>query len=105
LEAHKRGVKVETILDKKTANPSTVTFLLISRMPTYIDHKSNNDKEMVVMVIDQATVITGPFDFTKAAEETNAENLLIIKSGELARLYVDNWNAHRQRLEPLAPRY
>jgi hypothetical protein len=28
-----------------------------------------------VMAIDGATVITSPFNFTKAAEEHNAENL------------------------------
>jgi phosphatidylserine/phosphatidylglycerophosphate/cardiolipin synthase-like enzyme len=31
------------------------------------------------MIIDQSTVMTGSFNFTKAAEEKNAENLLIIK--------------------------
>lgn len=31
------------------------------------------------MVIDGRIVITGSFNFTKAAEEKNAENLLIIK--------------------------
>jgi len=37
------------------------------------------------MMIDGTTVITGSFDFTKAAEEKNAEILLIIKSRELAK--------------------
>jgi phosphatidylserine/phosphatidylglycerophosphate/cardiolipin synthase-like enzyme len=32
------------------------------------------------MIIDRETVITGSFNFTKAAEEKNAENLLIIRS-------------------------
>lgn len=36
-------------------------------------------------------MITGSFNFTKAAEEKNAENLLIIPSKELARVYLDNW--------------
>ena len=40
------------------------------------------------MVIDRETVVTGSFNFTKAAEEKNAENLLILKSKELARLYI-----------------
>jgi len=37
------------------------------------------------MMIDGTTVITGSFDFTKAAEEKNSEILLIIKSRELAK--------------------
>lgn len=37
-----------------------------------------------VMVIDGRTVITGSFNFTKAAEESNAENLLVIDDADLA---------------------
>ena len=36
------------------------------------------------------------FNFTKAAEEKNAENLLIIKSTELVKIYIDNWNKHKE---------
>jgi len=35
---------------------------------------------------DRETVITGSFNFTKAAEEKNAENLLMMKNKELAGL-------------------
>jgi phosphatidylserine/phosphatidylglycerophosphate/cardiolipin synthase-like enzyme len=31
------------------------------------------------------------FNFTKAAEEKNAENLLIIRNKKLAEIYIDNW--------------
>ena len=47
-------------------------------IPTFIDakHAIAHNK---IMIIDRETVITGSFNFTKAAEEKNAENLLIIK--------------------------
>lgn len=48
-----------------------------------------------VMVIDGQTVVTGSFNFTKAAEENNAENLLIIRDLGLAKLYMENWERHR----------
>jgi phosphatidylserine/phosphatidylglycerophosphate/cardiolipin synthase-like enzyme len=51
------------------------------------------------MIIDQETVITGNFNFTRAAEEGNAENLLIIRSKELAREYLENWEKHRAHSE------
>jgi phosphatidylserine/phosphatidylglycerophosphate/cardiolipin synthase-like enzyme len=57
------------------------------------------------MIIDQSTVITGSFNFTKAAEEKNAENLLIIKSKELAMIYIDNWKKHREHSERYEARY
>jgi phosphatidylserine/phosphatidylglycerophosphate/cardiolipin synthase-like enzyme len=43
-----------------------------------------------VMVIDGRVVITGSFNFTKAAEESNAENLLVIRDEKLAAKYVKN---------------
>jgi phosphatidylserine/phosphatidylglycerophosphate/cardiolipin synthase-like enzyme len=46
------------------------------------------------MVIDGQTVITGSFNFTKAAEERNAENLLVIQDADLARKYAENWRNH-----------
>jgi len=45
-------------------------------------------------------VITGSFNFRKAAEEKNAENILIISSKELARLYLENWQKHLEHSEP-----
>ena len=52
------------------------------------------------MVIDGETVITGSFNFTKAAEESNAENLLVIRDATLAKKYADNWQAHARHSEP-----
>ncbi len=51
------------------------------------------------MIIDKAVVITGSFNFTKAAEEKNAENLLVLRSKELARGYIENWERHKEHSE------
>jgi len=97
VEAHKRGVKVSVILDssQKTAQYSSATFLANSKIPTFIDasHAIAHNK---IIIIDGHTVITGSFNFSKAAEEKNAENLLIIKSRELAKRYMENWRHHRE---------
>jgi phosphatidylserine/phosphatidylglycerophosphate/cardiolipin synthase-like enzyme len=52
------------------------------------------------MVIDQSTVNTGSFNFTRVAEEKNALNLLIIKSRELAGIYIGNghWQSNTETL-------
>jgi phosphatidylserine/phosphatidylglycerophosphate/cardiolipin synthase-like enzyme len=96
LKAHKRGIKVEVILDKSQKNQrySSFTFLTNARIPTYIDarHAIAHNK---IILIDRSVVITGSFNFTKAAEEKNAENLLIIRSKELTKRYLDNWLHHR----------
>lgn len=57
-----------------------------------------------VMVIDGETVITGSFNFTKAAEGNNAENLLIINDRKLASLYTKNWQNHAKHSEVYAGR-
>jgi len=53
------------------------------------------------MVIDAATILTGSFNFTKAAEERNAENLLVIKDApELVNAYAANIQAHAAHAHP-----
>ena len=95
VDAHKRGVKVEVILDKsqKGEKYSSADFVINAGIPTKIDtkHAIAHNK---VMIIDSATVVTGSFNFTKNAEESNAENLLVIRSPDLAAKYTANWNAH-----------
>ena len=96
LDAHKRGVNVQALLDKSnvTAQYSSATFLTNAAIPVAIDsqHAIAHNK---VIIIDDATVITGSFNFTKAAEHANAENLVILKdSPGLAQRYRQNWLAH-----------
>jgi len=106
VDANKRGVKIQVILDKsqKSERYSSATFLANSGIPTYIDavHAIAHNK---IMIIDRGTVITGSFNFTKAAEEKNAENLVVIKSKELAALYIENWQKHQQHSEKYGARY
>ena len=96
VDAHKRGIHTEIILDKsnKSQRYSAADFTFNMGIPTFIDaeHQIAHNK---IMIIDTETVITGSFNFTKAAEEKNAENLLILKSKELAKVYFDNWNKHK----------
>jgi len=100
VNAHRRRLDVRVILDRSqvTQKYSSADFLLHMGVPTWIDsaHAIAHNK---VMVIDDATVITGSFNFTKAAEEKNAENLLIIRDKELARRYTANWWAHERHSE------
>jgi phosphatidylserine/phosphatidylglycerophosphate/cardiolipin synthase-like enzyme len=53
------------------------------------------------MVIDSATILTGSFNFTTAAEEKNAENLLVIKEAdELVHVYETNIGTHAAHSRP-----
>jgi phosphatidylserine/phosphatidylglycerophosphate/cardiolipin synthase-like enzyme len=97
VNAYKKGIHVEIILDKsnKSEKYSAGDFTAHMGVTTYIDsrHAIAHNK---IMIIDKETVITGSFNFTKAAEEKNAENLLIIRNKKLAEIYIDNWNKHKE---------
>jgi len=102
IDAHKRGVKVFVLLDRsqRTEKYSSATFLTNYGVPTWIDarHAIAHNK---VMILDGQTVITGSFNFTKAAEEKNAENLLIIQDAAIASKYLTNWQLHQKHSEDL----
>lgn len=54
-----------------------------------------------VIVIDDSTVLTGSFNFSQAAEEKNAENLLVLKKApELAQAYIANINMYAAHAHP-----
>lgn len=54
-----------------------------------------------VMVIDGRDVITGSFNFTKAAQQRNAENVLLIKDdAPLASAYAANWQRRAAGARP-----
>ncbi len=101
VDAHKRGIKIEVILDRSQQSQkySSADFVAHAGIPTYIDsaHAIAHNK---IMVIDRNTLITGSFNFTKAAEENNAENLLIMKGNRpLVDRYIQNFNEHKGHSE------
>lgn len=100
LNARRRGVDVQVILDKsqRSQKYSSYTFFKNLNIPVFIDAKHAIAHNKII-IIDRQTVITGSYNFTKAAEEKNAENLLIIRSQEFARTYIKNWQQHREHSE------
>ena len=66
VDAHKRGVHVEIILDRSQRKErySSADFTAHAGIPTYIDaaHAIAHNK---VMIIDKSMVITGSFNFTR----------------------------------------
>ena len=102
VDAHTRGVQILAVLDtsNQTAQYSAATFLHNAGMQPLIDDK-HAIAHSKVMVIDSVTIITGSFNFTKAAEEKNAENLLVITDApELVQAYEANIQAHAAHSQP-----
>ena len=104
VDAHDRGVRVRIMLDKgqRADHYSSATFFQNHHVPTYIDdqHAIAHSK---VMMIDHNVLITGSFNFTKASEERNSENLLIIRGRpKLLAAYEGNFTRHLDHSVPLA---
>jgi len=97
VRAHSRGVNVQVIADKSQehATATVVGELKVAGITVTFD-ESYAIAHNKVMVIDDATVVTGSFNFTAAAENSNAENLLIVKDADLAKQYLENWEKHRE---------
>ncbi len=102
IEAHGRGVECEVIAD---ASQEKMTY---GRLPVLrqagvtvlidAEHKTANNK---IILIDNRTIITGSYNYTKAAEEKNAENVLIIKRHKaLFKKYLANYEKHKSHARP-----
>jgi phosphatidylserine/phosphatidylglycerophosphate/cardiolipin synthase-like enzyme len=102
VDAKKRGVKVEVLLDRSNEieKYSELHILLEQGLDPLIDadHAIAHNK---IMIIDQRVVVTGSFNFTHQAEGENAENLLLLTGhGELIRRYRDNFFHHKAHCKP-----
>jgi len=98
VDAKERGVDVRVILDKSNESRrySGATYLSHHRIPVWIDD-SVAIAHNKVMVIDANSVITGSFNFTAAAQNRNAENVLLITHAPaLAKEYSRNWQWRKE---------
>ena len=94
VEAHARGIDVRAVLDKSNARGrrSAAPLLVAAGIPVRIDsrHAIMHDK---FVVVDGATVETGSFNFTRAAEVGNAENVIVLRGYPgVASRYEGRWD-------------
>lgn len=106
LRAKSRGVMVKVLLDKANRyNPLSKWFNTVGRNSLYPALKAAGVSVLFdtsptiahskVVVVDATVVVTGSFNFSAAAQKTNAENLLVITDASVAKLYLQNfaWRA------------
>jgi phosphatidylserine/phosphatidylglycerophosphate/cardiolipin synthase-like enzyme len=97
VEAKKRGVDVRVVVDREhngrrnTPN-SIASFLASNGVPVRVDSAVKIQHNKVV-IVDGKSVQNGSFNFTAAAQTSNAENIIIHRDfPELAGLFTRNWN-------------
>lgn len=99
VRAKERGVTVKVILDKinEQKRYTAATFLKNHGVEPVIDDRvaiAHNK----IMVIDRHDTITGSFNFTKTAQQRNAENVLfILDAPAVAETYARNWERRAQQ--------
>ncbi len=102
-EAERRGVDVRIIFDDEESHEefSLAPMLHDAKIPLLTDalHSHAHNK---IIILDDAVVITGSFNFTRQAEIGNSENLLVIRDRAIARQYTENWAAHAAHSRPWA---
>ncbi|MDX1916547.1 MAG: phospholipase D-like domain-containing protein [Rickettsiaceae bacterium] len=91
--AKSRGVNVRLVLDNSnfSENKSTVTDLRNAGIEVVKDSISGIAHNKII-IIDEAQVITGSFNFSEAADKRNAENVMFIQDKNIASFYLANWH-------------
>jgi phosphatidylserine/phosphatidylglycerophosphate/cardiolipin synthase-like enzyme len=113
VEAKKRGVDVAVVVDEKqnqdknnngksqsalsTLSNAGITVRTISLFP--IQHSK-------YIVIDGNSVETGSFNFSKAAAQSNSENVIVVwNRPAIAAAYLNNWTHLFENGKPFQERY
>ena len=112
--AQARGVDVQAILDKSNdvadrtdrfdvdngrSRTFGAAFTARANIPTWIDDGVAIAHNKVI-VIDEVLVIGGSYNYTHSAEHRNAENVTFTQSADIARMFLDNWEARRAVSRP-----
>jgi phosphatidylserine/phosphatidylglycerophosphate/cardiolipin synthase-like enzyme len=107
IAARRRGVEVLVTADREqtaTGEGNRIRELAAAGIPVWLEtrYAAAHSK---VMIIDagtrEATVVTGSFNWTAAAQRRNAENVLVLRRNrELAGAYEANWRRHQAAAAP-----
>jgi phospholipase D len=101
-QAKKRGIRVSVLLDggNLSDNQEVLLELKAASIEVALD-KMPGIAHNKIMIIDRHKVITGSFNFTRAADTRHAENLLLIDDVEVAKIYLQNWFNRKSASHPL----
>jgi phosphatidylserine/phosphatidylglycerophosphate/cardiolipin synthase-like enzyme len=96
------GVQVQGVMERRSARGIGAEFARLRAGGADVWEDGNcYTMHHKVIIIDDATVITGSYNFTRRAEHTNDENLLIIDSPALAAQFAAEFErVYRQARNP-----
>jgi phosphatidylserine/phosphatidylglycerophosphate/cardiolipin synthase-like enzyme len=94
---NKAGLDVQGVIENRGASQGALVPLYCAKVPVKLDGNKYTMHHKVI-ILDGQTVITGSFNFTKAADNENDDNLLVIHSPAVAALYEQEY----QRMNAIA---
>ena len=98
--AKQRGVRVAVVLDRSQKNGDSQAVLVASGIECQIDYKYRIMHHKFI-VVDQRHVETGSFNYSQAADKSNAENVLYLKNAlDLAAKYKAQWDLLNDSASP-----
>ncbi len=85
------GVDTEGVIENRGASEGAMVPLFCAKVPVKVDGNKYTMHHKII-VIDESTVITGSFNFTKSADQENDDNVLVIHNSDLAKLYLQEFD-------------
>jgi phosphatidylserine/phosphatidylglycerophosphate/cardiolipin synthase-like enzyme len=85
------GVNMEGVIEDRGASQGAMVPLFCAKVPVKLDGNKYTMHHKII-VIDESTVITGSFNFTKSADQENDDNVLVIHNPDLAKLYLQEFD-------------
>ena len=92
IRAHERGIDVKIVMEREKVDRYSEYGRLKS---AGIDVRLDSNPYLMhnkFMVIDSEVVATGSYNYTYSADRRNDENILILRSKEIAAAYEDEFN-------------
>ncbi|RKZ31809.1 phospholipase D family protein [bacterium] len=92
VQAYSRDVKIRVVADDRNIDSKygKSVYLADSGIPVRYDD-SRGYMHHKFAIIDGKTVITGSYNWSNSAETRNNENVIVVKNGNIARVYSDEF--------------
>jgi phosphatidylserine/phosphatidylglycerophosphate/cardiolipin synthase-like enzyme len=109
IRARQRGVQVQVVADREQARAlpqNVLADLAAGGVEVWLDGNFQAAHNKVIVIdadAPRATTITGSYNFTIAAQRSNAENVIVLRDNPaVARAYRDNWSRLKANATPWA---
>jgi len=96
-----RAVDVQVILDRSNEHrrSSGLPRIAAAGIPVFIDDRPAIAHSKII-IVDSCLVIGGSFNYTRSAEDRNAENVTFLDGCQAAAPFIRNWQTRRAVSRP-----